>query len=161
MGRRGLEESTIKGRGRPEDGRDRWRRLLTQINRGWRRRELARARGQTEGRKVVGRAMSRDCSRSCARKTAREVAAPEFAHGVDVSEGVERDVDEPRLLTQSSRARSGRKEGGGGSGGSSRTPSSCVEKRREVVAIVGSGGKAEGRGSMMMATARGNKCGAC
>ena len=33
---------------------DRWQRLLTRIDRGQRRRALARARGRKEGRKVVG-----------------------------------------------------------------------------------------------------------
>ena len=82
---------------------DRWQRLLTRIDRGRRRRALARARGRKVGRKVVGGATTGDCSRSCAWKTAREVTAPEFAHGVHVLGGVERDVDEGRLLTQALR----------------------------------------------------------
>ena len=116
---------------------DRWQRLLTRIDRGWRRRVLARVRGRKVGRKVVNGATTGDCSRSCAWKTAREVTAPEFAHGVHVLGGVERDVDEGRLLTQASRARSGRREGRGGLDGSSRTLLSCMEKGREVVAIIG------------------------
>ena len=62
------------------------------------------------------------------------MTAPEFAHGVHVSEGVERDINE---VKGAARARSGQKEGGSGSGGSSRTPLWGVEKGGKVVAIIG------------------------
>ena len=75
------------------------------------------------------------------------MTALEFAQGVHVSEGVERDVNE---VEGAARARSGQKEGGGGSGGSSSTSSSCVEKRCY-----------HWPGTMMMVTARCNKGGEC
>ena len=106
-------------------------------DRGRRRRALASARGRRVGRKFVAWATIGDCSRLCSWTNAGGVTAPEFAHGVYLPKGVERDVDEGRLLKQSWRARSGWKEGGGGSGGSSRTPLSWVEKGGKVVAIIG------------------------